>query len=308
MAPGERDRHRQRAGGAPQREVGMKALRADLEAQVGGAQVGASAEPEAQHARARHAAPQCCEGIIVVDHRDAGRVEPCHHLAFGARHALEAAEALEVLRAGVGDHADLRARHGHQRADVAGAVGAHFDDGAVLGAAQPQQRQRHAQVIVQVAARRQAGATLREDRAQHFLGGGLAIAARHAQHRAAVGAAPGAARAGERAFNVAHQDLGQRHVDHAAYDRAGRAGGGGGGDELMAVGARAGQRQEQIPRAELTRIDHNLGEWCIGAREPAAAQSGKFRQRALHAALRAASAACTCSMSLKARRSLPTSW
>ncbi len=71
-------------------------------------------------------------GVVGVDDRGAAAVERGHHLAFGARHALEAAEALEVLGAGIGDQADVRARDCRQRGDLAGAIGADLDDGEAL--------------------------------------------------------------------------------------------------------------------------------------------------------------------------------
>ena len=79
--------------------------------------------------------------------------------------------------------------HGHCRPDeadefghIADAIGAHLDDGTLVRSVEPHQCQRHADVIVEVAARRQAGAGAAQDRGNHFLGGGLAVAAGDRHH------------------------------------------------------------------------------------------------------------------------------
>ena len=77
--------------------------------------------------RARHAAPQRRELVVGVDHRGGGGIEARDHLAFGARHALEAAEAFEMLGARVGDEADRGPRELRTGGDFAGAIGADLD-------------------------------------------------------------------------------------------------------------------------------------------------------------------------------------
>ena len=308
VATGQRQRHRHAAGRGLQREAGAEPITANIEPQLECAHFGLRGETKAHHAGRRHAAPQCAVLVIGVDDGDAVRLQPGDGLAFGARHALEAAKALEVFGAGVGDQGDAGTGNGHQFGHFAGMVGAHFDDGAAIGVAQPQQRQRHAEPVVVVAARGQAGAALRQHRGQHFLGGGLAVAAGDADHRTGERRAPGTAGGDQRGLDIGHHDLRQRRIDLTADDGAGGAGSRGRGDEFMAIGARAGQRQEQIARHHLARIDDRLGERRVGAHQAPGAGSGESGERALHAALRTRSAACTCAISLKARRSEPMSW
>ena len=138
--------------GGCQPELGAKAVRPDRGAHFAGAEVGALLQAESDHACARHAAPQLRELIIRVDHRGRRRSQACDHLALGARHALEAAETFEVLGSGVGDHADRGTRDAHQRGNFAGVVGTHLHYREAMLGGQAQQRERHADVVVEVAA------------------------------------------------------------------------------------------------------------------------------------------------------------
>jgi len=114
-----------------------------------------------------------------------------------------------VLGSGIGDHADGGASDGDQGGDLAGPVGAHFHHGKAMRRRQPQQRQRHADVVVEIAAGGQTVTGLPEDRGRHLLGGGLAVAARHAHQWAAKVRAPVARGALERRLGIGHDDLRQ---------------------------------------------------------------------------------------------------
>ena len=108
------------------------------------------------------------------------------HLALGAGDAGEVAEALEVLVAGVRDQRDRGLRERGERGDLARVVGAHLDHGMAVRRLEAQQRQRHADVVVEVAARRERRARAGEDRGEQFLGGRLAVAAADAEHERAA--------------------------------------------------------------------------------------------------------------------------
>ena len=134
-------------------------------------------DSERRDAAARHAAPQRRELVVGIDHRGGGRVESGDHLAFGARDALEAAESFEMLGAGVGDEADRGARELHQVGDFTGAIGADLDHRVAMRGVEPMQRERHADVIVEIAAGRERGAAALENGRGHLLDRGLAVAA-----------------------------------------------------------------------------------------------------------------------------------
>ena len=275
--------------GALRRKWVRKPRFADRRLHLARAEVRARAHAEGDHARQRRAAPQARERIVRID--DGGRriAQARDHLAFRARHALERAEALEVLGARVGDEAHARARERHQRGHLAGAVGAHLDHREAVRGRQAQQRQRHADVVVQVAARGERLAGLRQDRRRHLLGGGLAVAAGHADQRAAEVRAPGARGLLERRLRVAHHDLRQRHRLRRAHHRAGGPGGVRRGHEIIAVELRSAQRDEQLPGRERARIAHHVAEGGIGAGQATTAQARELGERALHGGSRASS-------------------
>ena len=288
-------------------KVGAEAVCADRGAHIGGREVRPLAHAEGHHARRRRAAPQAHELIVRVD--DGGRRggEPCDHLALGARHALERAEALQVLGARVGDQADGRARQGHERRDLAGAVGAHLDDGEAVPGRQAHEGQRHADVVVEVAARGQALPRLRQDRGGHLLRGGLAVAAGDPDERAGKVRAPAARGALERRLRVGDHDLRQRHRLRRAHHGAGGAGLQCRADEVLAVEVRTLQRDEQLPALERARVAHHVGEGGIRPLQAPAAGAREFFQRALHAGS-LASSALTTAWSRNSRRSPPTIW
>ena len=176
------------------------------------------------------------------------------------------------------------------------------------GVGQAQQRQRHADVVVEVAARGQALAGLREDRGDHLLGGGLAVAAGHADQRAGELLAPGARGALERRLRVRHHDLRQRQ-------RLGGADHGAGGAGLRRRRRRSLRRRSSVPASATNssprvRARESLTTSVKLASAPlqcAAAGAREFRQRALHDCI-LASCAATTAWSLNTRRSWPTIW
>src|SRR6185312_1031128 len=114
------------------------------------------------HTRTRHTAPETHELIIRIQYGGGSRREARYGLALCAGHSLETAEAFEMLRAGVGDEADRRARHLDQLGHLARPVGAHLDDREAVARLEPQQRQRHADVVVEIAPRSETASGLRE--------------------------------------------------------------------------------------------------------------------------------------------------
>ena len=96
--------------------------------------------------------------------------------------------------ADVGDEAVVRLAHAHELRYVVGVVGSHFDHCDFRIRAHGQQRQRHADVVVQVAFGGAYAVFFREHCAEEVLGGGLAVGSREPYHRepsaAKVGAMP----------------------------------------------------------------------------------------------------------------------
>jgi len=156
----ERKLDRHGPGGRVQAKACAEAPRIEGGVDLAGGEVGALAHPEGDHLRLRQAAPQRGERIVRVDDGGRGRCEPRDHLAFGARDTLEAAEAFEVLGAGVGDQPDGRTRHLDERRHLARVVGPHLHDRKAMLGSEAQQGERHADVVVEIAPRREGCADL----------------------------------------------------------------------------------------------------------------------------------------------------
>ena len=101
--------------------------------------------------------------------------------------------------------------------DFAAMVRAHLDDRVAMLRAEIEQRQRDADVVVEIPLRDQAGSHPAQDRADHFLGRRLPVAAGHGDHRAPKPPAMFAGARGQRPQRVGHDDL--RQVDWAARAR-----------------------------------------------------------------------------------------
>src|SRR6185312_9875899 len=165
-------------------------VRPDIGAHVARREIGSGLEAERGNLRARHAAPQVGELVVGVDDGRRAGFETRDHLALGARRALETAEAFEVLRTGIRDETYGRPRDLHERRELTRMIRAHLDHGIAMLRFEPEERERHADVIVEVAARREARAGLRQDRRRHLLDGRLPVAARDTDERIAVRLAP----------------------------------------------------------------------------------------------------------------------
>ncbi len=82
-----------------------------------------------------------------------------------------------VMRPAVGLH------HARQPGNLPGPVHAHLDDGGHVLGLQPEERERHAHLVVEVALGLQRRPARGEDRAHHLLGRRLPVGATHRPHR-----------------------------------------------------------------------------------------------------------------------------
>ena len=234
-------------------------------------------------------------------------VESGEQLALGARDAGEVAEALEVFVAGIRDQRDRRLRECGERGDLARVIRAHLDHGMPVRGLEPQQRQRHADVVVEVAAGRERRARAGEDRRQQFLGGRLAVAAADAEHEGAAACAPGGGKrsrappACRRRPPAAGSRRRRFETTAPAAPRAAAA-----ATNALPSKRSPRERHEQHARLDRARVGGHAGECRIGARQAPADDRRDVREPALHAAPPARSRRR--SRSLKARRSRPTIW
>ena len=133
-------------------------------------------------ALARDVAPFLRVAIVEIDDGDALRSEALEDLALGVRDGVFGAEVFDVGAPRVRDQRDVGRGELREIRDLAGVVHAELDHGVAMGLAQLEQRERRADVVVQIAARGKHGAGLRargqsQDCGEHLLHGRLAAAA-----------------------------------------------------------------------------------------------------------------------------------
>ena len=136
--------------------------------------------------------------------------------------------------------------------------------------ADAEERQRHAQLVVEVLLRAQGIVPPCEDAGDHLLGRRLARAAHYADNRRLYLRAAGGSEPRHGLGHVRDDDNGAGDaLRHSLRQAAGRARIEGGGDELVSVPPRARQGAEHEPRRDLAVIPHRAGD---GALPPAAAE------------------------------------
>ena len=176
---------------------------------------------------------------------------------------LDRAHEFLMLALGVVDQGDGRLGDAGQVGDLAGMIHAQLDDGVAMLGAQAEQRQRQADVVVEIAPCRQSAVLARrrgQDGGQHLGDGGLAVAAGDGDHRNVEASPPTGRRRTQRQAGVGNQDL--RHVEVQPtihHQRHGPAGQGLVG-EVMGVEPLALQAEEQAERRQVAGIGADILE------------------------------------------------
>ena len=165
--------------------------------------------------------------IVGVENGDAIRGQRFDQLVFRAGDAFDRIETLDVRRADIGDHADVRLGYAREIANFAGMVHADFEHSHLRVVRHIEDAQRHADVVVEITARLANAQRRREQRRDGLFGHRLAGAAGDADHAAGSVRAPAFARPprqllqrGERVF---HHKLSAGMVDwmrHYGRERA----------------------------------------------------------------------------------------
>ena len=158
--------------------------------------------------------------------------------------------------------------HGRQAGDLARMVHAHLDHTHAVRIAEPQQRERHADVVVEVAPRGKGSlcAQVRhQNGGDHFLGRGLAVAAGDGNQRALETTTPAARQRTQRTAGIGHPQRGHANALGEHFGQhGGRTGVDGSVNESMAIEAVAAQRDVQVTGAYGARIGGDAGE-ALGA-------------------------------------------
>ena len=172
-----------------------------------------------------------------------------------------------------------RLHHGGQRRHVAEVRHAHLDDRGRMLRLEPEERERHAELIVEVFLGFQRIPALREHGRDHFLGRRLADAAGHAEDRDGKAGAVGTRERLERDSCVRHAD------DRAGLPRwdvlrkaAGRTKIERLGDIIVPVHPLAGDGGKERAGRDGAAVDDDAGHRCCPvAREHAARDGGDIR-------------------------------
>src|SRR3569623_3717472 len=133
-------------------------------------------------ARTDHTLPIRGKGIVDIEHGDAIARQRREQFALATRDAVEAAEAFEVRAARIGDDAGRGSSNVRDVGDLAQVIRAYLDHHVTVTLIESEQRERHAEIVVEIAFRHQDLATLAQDRGDHLFHRGLAVAARDADH------------------------------------------------------------------------------------------------------------------------------
>ena len=178
--------------------------------------------------------------------RAAVRGEVVEQLALAAADPLGASEPFEVGASHVGQQAVVGFGDGGQQGDFAAGARAHLHDAELRAGIHRQQRQRDADVVVEVAAGGIDLETAREDAAHEFLGGGFSVAARYGEDRDTQCAAVFARESLEGLQRVGYETYAGIAAGRRGIVRhgEGRSAGEGFGDEAVAVERGAAQAKK----------------------------------------------------------------
>ncbi len=281
-------------------------------AHVLGAHGAIGAAAEEHDARTAALRLRAREHVVARQHRGSVRANRRDEVALLLGDRLARAQELDVRGADRRDHADRRVRDRCERRDLAAVVHAELDHERPVFRAAAQQRERKAELVVEVALRREARPELAQDRGAHLLGRGLAVAAGDRDDGAGEARAVTGGERAERARRVGRDEHGnaraRRHGVRALDEEAGGARGERVREEAVGIVDLAANRDEEGAARQRARIDRRTRERGarIAARER---RAGPLRDVA-HAEGQAhrgrlTSARCASSRSSNGNRSRP---
>ncbi len=141
------------------------------------------AEADADHLRLGPGRDFFRPFVVAVQKQFSVRRQQFRQPAFFPRDAGDIAKKFQMLAPDVRNHAELRLDHFHQRREFAGMIRAGFQHGGLVRFFQPQQRQRHAEVVVETRLAPERRQLLLEHRRNQFLHRRFAVRAADANHR-----------------------------------------------------------------------------------------------------------------------------
>ena len=218
-------------------------------------------EAEVHHPTPRvEAAPIAREGIVGVDHRDAVLAQALIDFALGPGDGLVRAQLPDVGGAGIVHQRHRGGREPREIGDLPEMIHAHLDHRVAVVAAQAQEHERNADVVVQVPGRGQHSviAPCRPQAARHhLLHCGLAVAAGDRHQTDLEARAPAGGEPAEPDAGVVYDDQPRVRLPHPfrlGHHRGDSPQLQGLVDELVPVEPIALQRDEQVAVTDLTAV------------------------------------------------------
>ncbi len=223
---------------------------------------------------ARGGAPHVDVRVVGVEHRGAALRKRANDRRVLGCDIGNALHEFLVLALRVVDDRDGRLRDGSEFGRLAGMVHPEFDRGDVVFRKQAQQRQRKADRVVQVAFRRQRArpAVVRaQDRRQHFLDGGLAVASDDDDDGKHEPGPPMRGQRTQRSERVRHRNevAGERSDPILGHERGGRSVLERCLHEIVSVEAFAFDRDEEVARNERARVGRHARKAHVPTQHPA---------------------------------------
>ncbi len=245
--------------------VGPHVLRGERQLEPGGKLGDVAAGPE-RH-RVQVVAPVGLEQRLTGgQHRGRARPQIGDQLRLGGGDRLQRAEQLEVDRPDVDDDADVGLGDRRQLGDLADAAHRHLEHEHLAAGRRGEDRQRQADLRVEVLLGRGDRATLGDHRREQVLRRGLAGRAGDRDDLGAERTAPRAREGLQPGERILAREQHARLLAHAAaggvlrrHEHAPGAGGQRRGGEATAVDVLAAQADEEIAGADVARVDRHAG-------------------------------------------------
>ena len=167
-----------------------------------------------------------------------------------------------------GKNGDGRPDHVRQAGHLPKAGDAHLHHGGLVPLPEAEQRQRHAQLVVEVLLGPQGAEALAQHRGDHLLGGGLAHGARD-PHKGDVELAAVEGRdLPQGGLGVRHPDLRDLRRPELIAQHAGGSGPGGVRDEIVSVHPLPRDGGKQAPRRQAPAVGGDVGQFLPGELPP----------------------------------------
>jgi hypothetical protein len=242
-----------------------------VEAHIGREPVGGSRDARELHLGLRDLEHRPARRVVAVEDAEPFFGQAHRQTRFLARHAIDRSESFEVSRRDARDDAYVGPRDVAEPRDLAGCARADLDDGRARLRLDPEQRQRHADLVVERARRPHGGHRVREHGAEPLLGRRLAARSRDADDLRAV-AAPvfrGEVQQGLRRVRDADDERARRADEISAHEilpRSECTSGGGASTSRPAAPRRTASRRNACPSCCASTQRHEDAAGAIAAR------------------------------------------